>query len=52
MDVKYLAKDPADSATLDHGNAVWLAPGLLAIMGLLFLLKGLSLVPRQRDEVR
>ena len=52
VDVLYLAKDPQESATLDHGAIGWLAPAALAIAGVLFLLKGLSLMPRQRDEVR
>jgi hypothetical protein len=50
--VVYLEDDPQESAALERGGAGWLAPGLLAVFGLVFLLGGMSMMPRQRDEVR
>lgn len=50
--VMYFKDDPAASATLDHGWEDWAPAGLLTVCSLLFLLGGLSRMPRQRDEVR
>ena len=53
-DVKiiYNEKAPQQSAMIDRGLTVWFMPGMLAIAGLLFLVVGMSMLPRQRDEAR
>jgi len=52
VSVLYLKKTPQESAALDGGIKDWIAPGLMGLFGTVFLLGGMSMMPRQRDEMR